>query len=71
MSVVKCVIMMSVLIHDARQELTSTLHDDADGVHELLFADDTLIISENAEHAALYIRCIQRQGLCYGLSFNW
>ena len=45
------VIMMSVLIHDTRQELVDILHDDAHSVHELLFADDTLIVTEDPNHA--------------------
>ena len=64
-------IMMSVLIHDARQELFYILNDNAYSVHELLFADDTLIVTENPNHAEIYMHCIQMQGMYYGLSFKW
>ena len=36
-------IRMSVLIHDARKDLIDAIEDEAESVHEILFADDTLI----------------------------
>ena len=39
--------------------------------HEILFADDTLILDEHSQFAEVYMRCIQRQCVCYGLALNW
>ena len=64
-------IMMSVLIKDARKDLIESIGDEAVHVHEILFADDTLIADETGQFAEIYMQCIQRQGACYGLSLNW
>ena len=70
LSLMLFVIMMSVLIKDARKDLIESIGDEAVHVHEILFADDTLIADETGQFAEIYMQCIQRQGACYGLSLN-
>ena len=65
------IIMMIVLIPDARDDLIAAIGDEAKDVHAFLFADDTLIVDETGKHAEAYMHCIQPQGACYGLSLNW
>ena len=62
--------MMTVLIHDARNDLIDTIGDSANNVHEILFADDTLIVDEDGTLAESHLHCIQHQGACYGLKLN-
>lgn len=64
---------MTVLIHDANDEmaasgigLSSCFH-----VHELLYADDTLLIEAREEIVQQYMQCVADAGKVYGLSLNW
>ena len=65
--------LMTVLITDAKTalrasgaELSASTH-----VHELLYADDTLIIDADEGVVNQYMRCIETAGKTYGLAFNW
>ena len=71
LSPVLFVMVMSVLISDARQDLVDQIGDDARLVSEILYADDTLIVDEHGDLAGIYMQCILKQGEHYGLSFNW
>ena len=68
------VMMMSVLMWDAKQDL----HDihgirlDSDFVcHEVVYADDTLLIDVFGENLQKYMQCVAAQGKLYGLSLNF
>ena len=63
--------MISILLDDASDDIIAAISDEAKDVHEIWFADDTLIVDETGKYAEVYMHCIQRQGACYGLSLNW
>ena len=68
------VIVMSVLLHDAKDKLSNTLgiHMAPELlVHELVYADDTLIMDVDSNRLADFMDCIAEAGAGYGLSFNW
>ena len=65
------VIVMNVLITDARVNLRQKIGNDIDLVSEVLFADDTLIVDEHGGLAEQYMYCIRDEGLKYGLDYNW
>ena len=71
LSPVLFVIVMSILIADARYELHSKVGHLADQLSDILYADDTLIIDYHGELAETYMYCIRDQGMYYGLDFNW
>lgn len=71
LSPVLFVMVMSILIADARDELHGKIGDLADDVSEILYADDTLIVDKNGNLADTYMQCIRNQGKVYGLDFNW
>ena len=64
---------MTVLIKDAKHNLqqagvqlsSQTL------VHELLYADDTLLIDADNTIVKAYMHAVSRAGAVYGLTFNW
>ena len=62
---------MDILMNDARSILRGHTGDLADKIHEILYADDILIVDEDGELAQLYMDIIAKQGSYYGLSFNW
>ena len=66
-------ILMTTLIHDARRKLVEQgwqlSHDRA--CHELLYADDTLIIDSSKELVHAYMMAISEIGKSLGLSLNW
>ena len=62
---------MSVLIADARQNLSDLIGDQMQYVSEILYADDTLIVDEQEDLAGAYMNCIFAEGQRYGLTFNW
>ena len=64
------VIMMSVIITDARAALRDSVGDISSEITEVLYADDTLIVDEHGELAQIYIDIIAIQGNHYGLVFN-
>ena len=59
---------MTVLVHDAKQE---TNMQSGLLVDDLIYADDTLIVSVDEASADTYMRCIGKAGANYGLNFNW
>jgi len=65
------VIVMIVIITDARAALRDSVGDISNEVTEVLYADDTLIVDEHGELAQIYIDIITIQGDHYGLAFNW
>ena len=38
---------------------------------DLLYADDTLVLGESAEHVSEYGEAIEKAGAMYGMSLNW
>ena len=64
------VMVMSVLITDARQDFIDEVCDDAKFVSEIIDADDTLIVDERGDLASIYMKCILKQCQYYGLTFN-
>ena len=65
------VMVMTILIADARQQLRLIVGNLAEHVSDVLYADDTLIIDHHGGLAETYMYCIRDQGLYYGLDFNW
>ena len=63
-------IVTTVLLHDAKREATPNL-DLMQQVHELVYADDALLVATTGEEASEYMHCVQRAGQQYGLQFNW
>ena len=63
-------IVMTVLLHDAKRKAAPSL-DPKLHVHELVYADDTLLLATSAHLAEEYMGAVQRAGLQYGLQFNW
>ena len=64
---------MSVLIFDAKYALTiEQRFNFSEGVvaHELLYADDTLLLESNPRVLEAYVHCIEDAAAEYGLSFN-
>ena len=66
-------ILMTVLITDAKKILESSdvRLSTKMLVHETLYADDTLIIDAAVDAVEQYMRCVQRAGSVYGLTFEW
>ena len=65
---------MSILMHDAKQQLRAhpSYHAQAEiEIEELLYADDTLLIHSDPEVVQLYMDCVRAAGLNYGLELNW
>ena len=66
------VIVMTLLVIDARQllaDLGRELSPDV-GVHEILYADDTLLIDTDGGTVQSFMECIEEIGGEYGLRFN-
>ena len=67
------VIMMSVLMSDAKESLQSKHNIQLSPnlvCHEVLYADDTLLIDIHGSNLQLYMQCIAEEGKSYGLSLN-
>ena len=64
---------MTVLMSDARAEVEHTLGDvlTADLVHELIYADDTLLIDARGQVVQAYMDAVVSVGAQYGLQINW
>ena len=62
-------IVMTVLLHDAKREATPNL-DLTQQVHELVYADDTLLVATTGDEASGYMPCVQRAG-CNSTGENW
>ena len=43
----------------------------ANAIHEILYADDILLVDEDGDFAQIYMDIIAQQGSHYGLVFNW
>ena len=68
------VILMTVLLTDAKAKLTDTLGVQlADNfiTNELVYADDTLLIDVSGKVLQQYMECVGEMGCEYGLEFNW
>ena len=68
------VILMTVLIHDAKSHIQSQQHEslsDQLACQELLYADDTLLIERNIMKLEAYMNSIIQLGKEYGLKLNW
>ena len=64
---------MTVIFHDIHQDLDDILAKDrvnTTNFDEILFADDTICISENAKTLTKFLRKIQTEGGKYGLLLN-
>ena len=65
---------MSVLMGDAKETVLSRhgIHlDNKDGLDELVYADDTLLLGVDADVLSKFMTCIGDAGREYGLCFNW
>ena len=65
---------MTVLMHDARHELEHTHGKTLSAnfcFHDLLYADDTLLIDADENIVLEFMTCVGEMGQEYGLSFNW
>ena len=65
--------MMSVLMSDAKESLQSKHNIQLSPnlvCHEVLYADDTLLIDIHGSNLQLYMQCIAEEGKSYGLSLN-
>lgn len=68
------IIVMSVLMHDAKAKLEADVGMKLASelfVHELVYADDTLVIDVRSETVQAFMECIGSAGAEYGLVFNW
>ena len=52
--IVKLIVMI-VLIYDACDDLVAAIGDEAQDVHEFVFADDTLIVDETSKYAEVHM----------------
>ena len=67
-------IVMTVLMHDAKQELSQNpiyVQPGPHHVEDLLYADDTLLIHAEVTVVQAFMSCVSTVGQQYGLSFNW
>ena len=65
------VIVMSVIITDARAALRESVGDVSSEVTEVLYADNTLTVDEHSELAHICTDIIANQSNHYGFVFNW
>ena len=67
------VIVISILMYDARDELKAQGCELSEKllVHDLLYADDTLLIDVYGPNLQQYMDIVVRLGAFYGLSINW
>ena len=66
-------IIMTTLMRDAKDILTAKGGQLADNMlcHDLLYADDTLIVDATADGVYAFMMSIQEAGANYGLALNW
>ena len=64
---------MTVLMHDAHSSLTPAARDEVQRgrLCDVLYADDTLLISTDTVHIEELARAIERAGAQYGMSLHW
>eukprot|EP00973_Karenia_brevis_P029025 4003499-Karenia_brevis.AAC.1 len=67
------VMVLSVLLYDANVLLKDVhgINLSMDGCHEIVYADDILLVGDNAQMIQKYMECISQVGRFYGLSLNW
>ena len=66
-------IVMTVIMTDAGQALSTEArlaHSKGD-LEDVLFADDTLLISRRGAHLEEYMRVVEEKGKDYGLQMHW
>ena len=64
---------MIILIYDAKEELQKnglSLSKDLP-LHELLYADDTLLMDICGQNLQAFMDVVVRKGAAYGLQMNW
>ena len=64
---------MTVLMHDAKQDLQVIHGVDLSSsllCHDILYADDTLLIDVVSDKLQSYMQCVVDQGRSYGLKLN-
>ena len=66
-------ILMSVLLHDARQQMVADgfEFEDENQWYEILYADDTLLMHSSPSFLEKYMSCIEACGKTYGLALNF
>ena len=57
-------------MEDARSTFRNHVGDLANSIHEILYADDILVVEEDSELSKLYMEIIADEGSHYGLVFN-
>ena len=65
--------LMTMLMHVARRRVAArgiVLHPDI-VAHDILYADDTVVVDTSGENVEQYMACIAEAGSKYGLSFNF
>ena len=68
------IIVMTVLMEDAKKQLSETFGDILSSTlpfHELLYADDTLLIDVSGENLERFMTIVAKLGSEYGLKLNW
>ena len=66
------IIVMTVLLHDARGRLERTSYMAPEKIpSELVYADDTLTLGVDEANAQLHMEAIAAAGKQYGLEYNW
>ena len=68
------IMIMTVLLEDANEQLLSECGINLSQnmvCHELVYADDTLLIDSVASNLQAYMDCIAACGRTYGLQLNW
>ena len=69
--------LVSVLIHngydlgDGRREVFTDTATENGKLADLLYADDTLVMGESADHVSEYGGAIEKAGAMYGMSLRW
>jgi len=67
------VIVMTLLMHDAQQLLSASARDAMSKglLFDILYADDTLICGQRAQHVEEYAQAVERAGGNYGMKLHW
>ena len=65
--------LMTVVMHDAKEYFAQRQVQLSEGllIHDLMYADDTLLIDADEDVVEAYMQCVGAAGAEYGLSFNW
>ena len=68
------VMFMTVIMHDASQQLQNSFGNILVAplsIHDLMYADDTLLIDTYAENVQKYMNAVISTGAEYGLAISW